>query len=337
MGKRQDSLIAAVTDTDQDIAITDAPAPKRERVRSTMARFGEKVEEVIEKSRVHFIPLELIEDSEYWDRGSLSHDEDFQDLVASMRATKHNEVPVKVVRLGSGPEKYRLVYGHRRKYAAMELGLPSLRAIVETDRIDPKSQIIDAYNENNRRADIPVFQQGLFFKVLLKGDPSRNIGRAFQTMTELAKELGISNALVTQTLQAAEIPRPLIAALDLWAAGRPTLKALYDELSEKAFDEEQDIAAAKKASGSNPTERVRSFIAARNRATQVGEAALTTKSRIVRTEYQTSEKAHFGTFTDQRGQPIFRFDNNLNEDALREVLPDLVVAYEKAVKKLSKR
>jgi ParB/RepB/Spo0J family partition protein len=126
-----------------------------------------------------------------------------ESLVESMRkhGQKHAVLGRKVM-APDGSGEIELIYGARRLFAAMQLGVELL--VVVRD-IDDRAAFIEMDLENRAREDITAYERGLNYSRWLRAG-------YFTSQAELAGELGISEAQVSRLLRFAELPAAVVAA-----------------------------------------------------------------------------------------------------------------------------
>lgn len=123
-------------------------------------------------------------------------------LIESIK-TQGQKQPVLGRRLTDGSEDdIELIYGARRLLAAREIGVDLL---VEIRNIDDRDALIEMDIENRVREDITPYERGLSYKRWLRSG-------LFDTQSEIAKALGVSEAQVSRLLKYADLPAVLLAA-----------------------------------------------------------------------------------------------------------------------------
>jgi ParB/RepB/Spo0J family partition protein len=122
-------------------------------------------------------------------------------LIASIR--KHGQKqPVLGRPCSGGSGEIELIYGARRLFAARHLGVPLL---VELRCIDDRTALIEMDIENRVRRDITPYERGLSYTSWLRAG-------YFANQSELAKNIGVSEAQVSRLLRYAEIPTVVLGA-----------------------------------------------------------------------------------------------------------------------------
>lgn len=122
-----------------------------------------------------------------------------KDLIESIRANGQRH-PV-LVRPTSG-NSYELIYGARRLFAALELGVELLARVTE---LDDRAALIEMDIENRPRADISPYERGLNYGRWLRAG-------YFGNQVEMADALGISRAQICRLLRYAELPAAIVGA-----------------------------------------------------------------------------------------------------------------------------
>lgn len=129
----------------------------------------------------------------------------FQDLKRSIQHDGENQVPVLVralpsVRSGAAQPRYELVYGHRRRQACFELGLP-VRAIVEVLAEGDLVKRMQA--ENREREPLSAYEAGRFYRQLMDA-------QLYGSQRQMAQALGIDQADAGRKIWLAGLPADLI-------------------------------------------------------------------------------------------------------------------------------
>lgn len=97
-----------------------------------------------------------------------------------------------------------LIYGARRLFAATRLGI---KLSVDVRDLDDRAAIVEMEIENRLRTDITPYERGMSYRHWLNA-------RVFASQSELARELGISEAQVSKLLRYAELPAAVVGAFD---------------------------------------------------------------------------------------------------------------------------
>lgn len=127
-----------------------------------------------------------------------------RELIASMQ--RHGQRhPVLGRRLdGKAGATVELIYGSRRMIAASRLGI---KLLVDVRDLDDRAGIVEMEIENRLRADITPYDRGMSYRHWL------NAG-IFASQSELARDLGVSEAQVSKLLRYAELPAAVVGAFD---------------------------------------------------------------------------------------------------------------------------
>ena len=127
---------------------------------------------------------------------------DISDLVASIPVI--GILQPLIVLPADADDTYTLVAGHRRRAAAIELGLPTVPCIVAAD-IDAATQILSMLAENQHRSGLTVREEAQHYEqlTLLDWEPER-----------IAKALGHTTERVAGALAINQLPDPVAQAAD---------------------------------------------------------------------------------------------------------------------------
>lgn len=167
---------------------------------------------------------------------------DFEQLKAEILNAGGNTQPIKVRPIpGSEPQRYEVVFGHRRHRACLELGLPVL-AMVES--VDDRTLFEEMERENRHRSDIRPYEQGVTYQRALRHG-------LYPTVRALADALGLDSTNVSRAVRIAEWPEAVLDAfpsrLDIqyrWVAPlHDALLSHRDQVIERA----EQLAAQRKA------------------------------------------------------------------------------------------
>ncbi|HEY8607989.1 MAG TPA: ParB/RepB/Spo0J family partition protein [Noviherbaspirillum sp.] len=171
---------------------------------------------------VRLIDPALITASRWANRDKRSFDlPAFKALKEEIAEAGGNVQPIKVRPRKDDPERFELVFGHRRHRACLELDLPVL-ALVED--VSDQDLFKEMDRENRARADLAPWEQGVMYRRALSE-------QLFASQDQLARELGVDPGNLSKALRLADLPEAVVQAfaspLDLqfrWA------KALNDAL-----------------------------------------------------------------------------------------------------------
>lgn len=146
---------------------------------------------------------------------------DFDALVEAIRETGQRS-PVLVRPHPTSPDRYQIVFGHRRVRVAAKLGR-KVRAVVQN--LTDEEVVVIQGQENSARADLSYIERGLFAVALEERGFDRRIIMAALTMekTQLSKLLALTHS-IPPALARAIGPAP--------KAGRPRWAALAARLAQ---------------------------------------------------------------------------------------------------------
>jgi ParB family chromosome partitioning protein len=166
---------------------------------------------------------DLLDPSFISDRLSRTADGDYRRLVESIRDSGQ-QVPILVRPHPSQAGRYQIAYGHRRREAALELGVP-VKAVVR-DLSDPELVVAQG-KENAERRNLSFIERALFAAHLER--------QGFDRPT-LNAALGVHTAEMTRFLAvAAAIPANIVHAIGpAPKAGRPRWMELAAHLERPA-------------------------------------------------------------------------------------------------------
>jgi ParB family transcriptional regulator, chromosome partitioning protein len=150
---------------------------------------------------------------------------DFQALKADIESAGGNVQAIKVRPIpGSDPQRYEIVFGHRRHRACLELNLPVL-AVIES--INEQALFVEMDRENRQRADLRPYEQGEMYRRALDEG-------LYASLRKLAESIGVQASNVSVAVKIARLPVEVLNAfpsrLDIqyrWAA--PLADALEKE------------------------------------------------------------------------------------------------------------
>ena len=150
---------------------------------------------------------------------------DFDALKADIESAGGNVQAIKVRPIpGSDPQRYEIVFGHRRHRACLELDLPVL-AVIES--INEQALFVEMDRENRQRADLRPYEQGEMYRRALDEG-------LYVSLRKLAEAIGVQASNVSVAVKIARLPADVLDAfpsrLDIqyrWAA--PLADALEKE------------------------------------------------------------------------------------------------------------
>jgi len=127
---------------------------------------------------------------------------EFAGLKADIEQAGGNVQPILVRPVADRPDRYELVFGHRRHRACLELGIPVLAAIW-LDELGDAELFAAMDRENRERADLSAYEQGVMYQRAL----DENL---FPTQRQLAEKLGVSHTWVRKALMVAQLPSAVV-------------------------------------------------------------------------------------------------------------------------------
>jgi ParB family chromosome partitioning protein len=150
------------------------------------------------------------------------HDEsfkgqEFEQLKSEIESAGGNTQPIKVRPVvGSNPQTYEIVFGHRRHAACAELGLEVLATI---EHLDDTQLFEQMDRENRNREDLRPFEQGEMYRRALDEG-------LYKTMQALAESIGCDQGNISKAINIARLPGSVLSAfqspLDIqyaWGSG----------------------------------------------------------------------------------------------------------------------
>ncbi|WP_257865241.1 ParB/RepB/Spo0J family partition protein [Variovorax sp. ZS18.2.2] len=230
---------------------------------------------------------------------------DFEQFKEEIVSAGGNVQPIKVRRIeggnsgGVGPSNppgvsftYEIVFGHRRHRACLELGLPVLALVADTD---DRNLFVQMERENRNRADLSAWEQGVMYaRALDEG--------LYPSNRQLASAIGRDLSDVGRAISLARLPKPIIDAfarpLDLqfrWA------KPLNDA---QQSDPEKLLSRAKALHGKATAMAPKSIFEA-----LVGLESADEHSSAGTVEIKVRGKPMAKLMSDAKGRPIVRFTN----------------------------
>lgn len=186
------------------------------RLTSRVADLESEVKQWSEALPVVQLDPKLVEPSRFANRLEESFaSKDFSLFKDEIVAAGGNVQPIKVAAIpGTNPQRYSIIYGHRRHRACLESSLP-VNAIIEN--LDDRSQFVEMDRENRGRRDLSPFEQGIWYlravTPVTQLTPTGDAGWAiFSSKYELANALGLDRGNVTKACQIAELPSVVLDA-----------------------------------------------------------------------------------------------------------------------------
>lgn len=146
----------------------------------------------------------LVEPSKWANRHKDSFGADeFGRLKEEISNAGGNVQPIKVRPIvGSSPQRYEIVFGHRRHRACLELGI---RVLAVVEAITDQALFQEMDRENRLRSDLRPFEQGEMYRRALDEG-------LFSSLRSLAEAIGVQPGNVSTALQIARLPRVVLEA-----------------------------------------------------------------------------------------------------------------------------
>lgn len=146
---------------------------------------------------------------------------EFVQLKAEISQAGVNAQPIKVRPLaGTDPQRYEVVFGHRRHRACSELGLQVLAMI---EPVDDRTLFEEMDRENRARSDLRPYEQGVMYaRALAEG--------LYPSLRQMADAIGVDKSLVSKALRIAELPAPILDAFPSRLDLQYRWVAVFDEL-----------------------------------------------------------------------------------------------------------
>lgn len=126
----------------------------------------------------------------------------FASLKASIALAGGNAQPILVRE--SSPDRYEIVFGHRRHRACLELGIPVLAAVAEQSFGDLEV-FLSMERENRERSDLSPYEQGKSYVAAIEGG-------LFPSLRRLAEAVGVSHTWVRKSMLVAQLPAVVVQA-----------------------------------------------------------------------------------------------------------------------------
>jgi ParB family chromosome partitioning protein len=169
-----------------------------------VAELKEKLQEHEGSFPTKQIDPNLIQPSKWANRHADSFNTDeFAELKKDIESKGCNVQPIKVSPIpGTEPAQYKIVFGHRRHRACLELGLPVL-AMIES--MTDKNLFLEMDRENRARADLRPYEIGAMYSMVLDEG-------MFSSVRKLAEEANIDQSQLTKALALARLPSGVLSA-----------------------------------------------------------------------------------------------------------------------------
>lgn len=186
------------------------------RLTSRVADLESEVKQWADALPVVQLDPKLIEPSRFANRLEESFaSKDFALFKEEIVAAGGNVQPIKVSAIpGTTPQRYSIIFGHRRHRACLESALP-VNAIIEN--LDDRTQFVEMDRENRGRKDLSCYEQGIWYvraiTPVTQLTPSGEAGWGiFANKNDLARALGLDKGNVTKACQVAELPGAVLDA-----------------------------------------------------------------------------------------------------------------------------
>jgi ParB family chromosome partitioning protein len=172
---------------------------------------------------------------------------EFEELKADIQSANGNVQAIKVRPItGADPQRYEIVFGHRRHRACLELGLPVL-AVIES--INEQALFVEMDRENRQRADLRPYEQGEMYRRALDEG-------LYVSLRKLAESIGVQASNVSIAVKIARLPAAVLDAfpsrLDIqWAT--PLTDALTKD-PDVVLERAKAIVSEKDVKPKNPTD-----------------------------------------------------------------------------------
>jgi len=128
---------------------------------------------------------------------------EFEELKADIQSANGNVQAIKVRPIpGSDPQRYEIVFGHRRHRACLELGLPVL-AVIES--INEQALFVEMDRENRQRADLRPYEQGEMYRRALDEG-------LYVSLRKLSESIGVQASNVSVAIKIARLPEAILDA-----------------------------------------------------------------------------------------------------------------------------
>jgi len=128
---------------------------------------------------------------------------DFLALKADIESAGGNIQAIKVRPIpGSDPQRYEIVFGHRRHRACLELNLPVL-ALIES--INEQALFVEMDRENRQRSDLRPYEQGEMYRRALDEG-------LYGSLRKLAEAIGVQPSNVSVAIKIARLPDDVLNA-----------------------------------------------------------------------------------------------------------------------------
>lgn len=171
----------------------------------------------------------------------------FAELKAEISSAGENTQPIKVRPVpGSNPQRYEIIFGHRRHRACLELGVPVL-AMIES--VDDRTLFEDMDRENRNREDPRPFEQGdMYRRALDRG--------LYPSLRALCDAIKVDPGNASKAVKIARLPAEVLDAfpsrLDIQYRWAQPLDESVTNAAETVLKRAQEIIEERKGGKSLP-------------------------------------------------------------------------------------
>ena len=168
------------------------------KMKASLDSLADDAKKMLEGETIVEIDPKRIDISFVKDRLS-GDDEEFQSLKATIERDGQ-DTPVLLRPHPDIPDRYMIVFGHRRVRVASELGRP-VRAVVK--EIDDLAHVLAQGQENSARSNLSFIEKALYAKRLLELNYSKEVIQAALTVdaTLLSRLLSVSEKIDTRIIE----------------------------------------------------------------------------------------------------------------------------------------
>ena len=180
---------------------------------------------------------------------------DFEELKADVKSAGGNVQAIKVRPiLNSNPQKFEIVFGHRRHRACLELDLPVL-AVIES--ISDHVLFAEMDRENRQRADLRPYEQGEMYRRALEEG-------LYESLRKLADAIGVPVSSVSAAVKIAKLPLEILDAfssrLDIQYRWASPLTDVFVKTPDLVLSRAKSIVERNPAALSTPTSIYKSLM-----------------------------------------------------------------------------
>ena len=254
------------------------------------------------------LPPEAVVPSKYAnrdERGFLS--DEFKAFADEIESSGGNVQPVKVRPVvGSDPQRYEIVFGHRRHRACLERGQQLLATI---EPIDDRVLFQEMDRENRLRADLSAYEQGEMYRKALDNG-------LYPSMRAMAEALGAQVGNVSTAIRIARLDPVILDAfpsrLDIRFRWGSLLEDALTKSREQVLNVAKEIAAERK----NGT-----TISAAEALTRMCSATRSAPGKAGNEEEIVASGRRIGVIQRSKGRVVIVLDDHaFPDEALSDVL-----------------